>query len=97
MEKRCCNIGSQRLTLDAQVLLVLDDEILLVVLQLAQLVLSLLRGHAQLLERLVDLLVPLGQAVHGPAPTAAPDGLPMGREAVREPSNWMTELRQDEV
>lgn len=47
------------LTLDAQVLLVLDDKVLLVVLQLPQLVLRLLRGHPQLFKRLVDLLVTL--------------------------------------
>ena len=51
------------LTLDAVVLLVLDDEVLLAVLQLTQLVLRLLGGQPQLLEGLIDLLVALGQAV----------------------------------
>ena len=52
------------LTLDAEALLVLDDEVLLVVLELAQVVLCVLREQAQLLERLVDLLVLVGHAVH---------------------------------
>lgn len=47
------------LTLDAHVLLVLNDEVLLALLQLPQLVLSFLRGHSELLEGLVDLLVAL--------------------------------------
>lgn len=47
------------LTLDAQVLLVLDDEILLAVLQLPQFIFSVLRGQTELLKGLVDLLVAL--------------------------------------
>lgn len=52
------------LTLDAETLLVLDDEILLVVLQLAQVVLGVLGQQSQLLKSLIDLLVFLRHAVH---------------------------------
>lgn len=52
------------LTLDAETLLVLDDEVLLVVLQLAQVVLGVLGQQSQLLKGLIDLLVFLRHAVH---------------------------------
>lgn len=52
------------LTLDAETLLVLDDEVLLVVLQLAQVILSVLGQQSQLLKSLIDLLVFLRHAVH---------------------------------
>lgn len=54
------------LTLDAKALLVLDDEVFLVVLELSQVVLRVLREQAELLESLVDLLVFLRHAVHHP-------------------------------
>lgn len=53
-----------RLTLDAEALLVLDDEVLLVVLQLAQVVLCVLGQQPQLLKGLIYLLVLLRHAVH---------------------------------
>lgn len=64
MSTRC---GSSGQTLDAEALLVLDDEILLVVLKLAQIVLSVLAQQTKLLKSLVDLLVFLRHAVHHPA------------------------------
>lgn len=57
-----------RVTLYPQALLVLNDEVLLAVLKLAQLVLRVLSHHTQLLKRLVDLLVLLRCAVHHPTP-----------------------------
>lgn len=54
-----CVCVSLILTLDAQVLLVLDDEVLLAVLQFPQFILSLLCCQAELLKCLVDLLVTL--------------------------------------
>lgn len=54
------------LTLNAEALLVLDDEILLVVLELAQIILSVLGHQTKLLKSLVDLLVFLRHAVHHP-------------------------------
>lgn len=54
-------------TLDAEALLVLDDEILLVVLKFAQIILSVLGHQAQFLKSLVDLLIFLRHAVHHPA------------------------------
>lgn len=61
---RCRSWG---LTLDAEALLILDDEVLLVVLELAQIVLSVLGQQSKLLKSLVDLLVFLRHAVHHPA------------------------------
>lgn len=58
---RCKSSG---LTLDAEALLVLDDEVLLVVLELAQIILSVLGQQAKLLKGLIDLLVFLRHAVH---------------------------------
>lgn len=52
------------LTLDAEALLILDDEILLVVLELAQIILSVLGQQTKLLKSLIDLLVFLRHAVH---------------------------------
>lgn len=57
-------ITSCGLTLDAEALLVLNDEILLVVLELAQIILSVLGQEAKLLKSLIDLLVFLRHAVH---------------------------------
>lgn len=54
-------------TLDAKALLVLDDEVLLVVLELAQVIFSVLGEQAKLFESLIDLLVFLRHAVHHPA------------------------------
>lgn len=51
-------------TLEAHVLLVLDDEVLLRLLQLLELVLRVLRDEPQLLEGLVDLQMLLGHGVH---------------------------------
>lgn len=58
---RCTSSG---LTLDAEALLVLDNEIFLVVLELPQIVLSVLSQQAKLLKSLIDLLVFLRHAVH---------------------------------
>lgn len=58
---------SSGLTLDPKAFLVLDDKVLLVVLELTQVVLSVLGEQAKLLEGLVDLLVLLRHAVHHPA------------------------------
>ncbi len=58
---------SSGLTLDTEALLVLDDEVLLIVLELAQIILSVLGEQAKLLKSLVDLLVFLRHAVHHPA------------------------------
>lgn len=51
-------------TLDTKAFLVLDDEVLLVVLELAQVVLCVLSEQTKLFKRLVDLLVFLGHGVH---------------------------------
>lgn len=59
--------GPCGLTLDAKAFLVLDDKVLLVVLELAQVILSVLGEQAKLLKGLVDLLVLLRHAVHHPA------------------------------
>lgn len=59
--RRCKPSG---LTLNAHAFLVLDDEVLLVVLELAEIVLSVLGQQAKLLKSLVDLLVFLRHAVH---------------------------------
>lgn len=53
-------------TLDAKALLVLDDEVLLVVLELAQVIFSVLGKQAKLFESLIDLLVFLRHAVQHP-------------------------------
>lgn len=60
--KTSCELPA--LTLDAEALLVLDDEILLVVLELAQIILSVLGQQTKLLKSLIDLLVFLRHAVH---------------------------------
>ena len=58
---------SSGLTLDAKALLVLNDEVLLVVLELAQVIFSVLGKQAKLLKSLIYLLIFLRHAVHHPA------------------------------
>lgn len=53
-----------RLTLDTKAFLVLNDEVLLVVLELAQVILCVLSEQTKLFKSLVDLLVFLGHGVH---------------------------------
>lgn len=56
--------AAKKITLDTKAFLVLDDEVLLVVLELAQFILCVLSQQTKLFESLVDLLVFLRHGVH---------------------------------